>query len=83
MNNGDALRVAALNHMGLIDIPTFIVGKDIRAGTLIKTLDEYVPQTLALHAVYSHSRHLSPKIRAFIEFLARRFGPHPYWDPME
>ena len=83
MNNGDALRVAALNHMGLIDIPTFIVGKDIQAGTLVNVLDEYIPQKLALHAVYSHSRHLSPKIRAFIEFLVSRFGPHPYWDPAE
>jgi DNA-binding transcriptional LysR family regulator len=83
MNNGDALRVAALNHLGLIDIPTFIVGMDLQAGKLVTVLDEYVPQTLALHAVYSHSRHLSPKIRAFIDFLARRFGPYPYWDLVE
>ena len=80
MNNGDALRVAALKHLGLIDIPTFIVGRDLQAGALISVLEEYLPQTLALHAVYSHARHLSPKVRAFIDFLASRFGPRPYWD---
>ena len=80
LNNGDALRVAALNDLGFIDIPTFIVGGDLKAGTLVSVLDDHVPQILALHAVYSHARHLSPKVRAFIDFLASRFGPRPYWD---
>ena len=80
LNNGDALRVAALNDLGLVDIPTFIVGGDLKAGTLVSVLDAHVPQSLALHAVYSHARHLSPKVRAFIDFLASRFGPRPYWD---
>ncbi len=83
LNNGDALRVAALNDLGFIDMPTFIVGEDLRAGTLVSVLDDYAPQTLALHAVYSHARNLSPKVRAFIDFLSSRFGPHPYWDPVE
>ena len=80
LNNGDALRVAALNDLGFVDIPTFIVGGDLKAGTLVSVLDAHVPQSLALHAVYSHARHLSPKVRAFIDFLASRFGPRPYWD---
>ena len=80
INNGDALRVAALNHLGLTFLPTFIVGRDLQAGTLISVLDDYLPQTLALHAVYSNARYLSPKVRAFIDFLASRFGPRPYWD---
>ena len=83
LNNGDALRVAALNDLGFVDIPTFIVGGDLKAGTLVSVLDVHVPQSLALHAVYSHARHLSPKVRAFIDFLASRFGPRPYWDQVE
>ena len=83
LNNGDALRVAALNDLGLVDLPTFIVGGDLKAGTLVSVLDAHVPQSLALHAVYSHARHLSPKVRAFIDFLGTRFGPRPYWDLCE
>lgn len=80
INNGDALRIAALNHLGLIDLPTFIVGEDLKKGSLVSVLDDYVPQILGLYAVYSHARHLSPKVRAFIDFLVSRFGPNPYWD---
>ena len=83
LNNGDALRVAALNDLGFVDIPTFIVGGDLKAGTLVSVLDDHMPQSLALHAVYSHARHLSPKVRAFIDFLGTRFGPRPYWDLCE
>lgn len=83
MNNGDALRVAALRGLGLVDLPTFIVGRDLQSGALVSLLDAYVPQTMALHAVYPHARHLSPKVRVFIDFLAERFGPRPYWDLVE
>ncbi|MGE5548659.1 MAG: LysR family transcriptional regulator [Solirubrobacterales bacterium] len=79
-NNGDALRAAALKGVGLAYLPTFLVGNDLKAGTLVPVLGEYVPQDMAVHAVYPHSRHLSPKVRAFVDFLADRFGPRPYWD---
>jgi hypothetical protein len=79
-NNGDALRVAALKGMGLTSLPTFIVGADLQSGTLVTVLDAYMPQTLSLNAVYPTSRHLSPKVRAFVDFLAERFGPRQYWD---
>lgn len=82
-NNGDALRTAALQGVGLAYLPTFIVGGDLQAGTLISLLGDYIPQDSAVHAVYPHSRHLSPKVRAFVDFLADRFGPRPYWDMVD
>ena len=83
MNNGDALRVAALGGLGITILPSFIVGRDLQDGRLIPVLDEFIAQPLALHAVYPHARHLSPKVRAFVDFLAARFGPHPYWDQVD
>ena len=80
MNNGDALRIAALGGLGITILPSFIVGRDLQEGRLIPVLDEFIAQPLALHAVYPHARHLSPKVRAFVDFLAKRFGPQPYWD---
>jgi DNA-binding transcriptional LysR family regulator len=82
-NNGDALVAAALKGLGLVNQPTFIVGHHLQAGTLIAVLDEFVHQDMAVSAVYPHSRHLSPKVRAFVDFLVERFGPRPYWDLME
>jgi DNA-binding transcriptional LysR family regulator len=79
-NNGDANRAAALGGTGLVYLPTFIVGADITAGRLETVLEPFVPQDMTLNAVYPHARHLSPKVRAFVDFLAARFGPAPYWD---
>jgi DNA-binding transcriptional LysR family regulator len=82
-NNGDTLRVAALGGLGLVNLPTFIVGGDLQTGTLATVLDKFIAQDLTLNAVYPHPRHLSPRVRAFVDFLAERFGPRPYWDPAE
>ncbi len=79
-NNGDALRAAALKGAGVINLPTFIIGPDIREGGLVAVLEEFTPDDLALYAIYPHAGHLSPKVRVFVDFLAARFGPEPYWD---
>lgn len=79
-NNGEALRIAALNHQGLVYSPSFMVGKDIAAGRLRVVLMEYMPDDSAIYAVYPSRRYLTPKVRAFIDFLTARFGPEPYWD---
>lgn len=79
-NNGDALRAVALAGHGITLIPTFIVGEDLASGRLRTVLDDYRVPERAVHAVYPHRRYLSPKIRAFVDFFAARFGPEPYWD---
>jgi DNA-binding transcriptional LysR family regulator len=79
-NSGDAIRVAGLAGLGIMLQPTFIVGDDIRRGALVQLLDGWRAPPIALHAVYPHRRHLSSKVRLFIEFVAERFGDCPYWD---
>jgi DNA-binding transcriptional LysR family regulator len=82
-NNGDVLRAAALQGLGIVYLPSFIVGPDVQASTLASLIPEFVPTDTAIHAVYPHSRHLSPKVRAFINFLAERYGSRPHWDLVE
>jgi len=79
-NNGEVLRDAAVAGAGVVALPSFIVGRDLRAGTLAEFLPECVPRNHAIYAAYPHRGHLTPKIRAFVDFLATRFGPKPYWD---
>jgi DNA-binding transcriptional LysR family regulator len=79
-NNGEAIRAAAVTGLGVYQSPTFIVGGDIRAGRLTTVLDEYEDRSLAVYAVYPHRKHLSAKVRVFVDFLAKHFGPEPYWD---
>lgn len=79
-NNGDVLREAALAGLGVCLAPTFLVGDDVRAGRLVTALDGFAEDSLTIYAVYPHRRHLPAKVRAFVDFLVGRFGPHPYWD---
>lgn len=79
-NNGDTLKVAALSGFGFVHLPTFIVGEALKAGTLVSVLDAFIDQDMTLNAVYPHARYLTPKVRAFVDFLSQRFGPEPYWD---
>ncbi|MBF0270427.1 MAG: LysR family transcriptional regulator [Alphaproteobacteria bacterium] len=80
VNNGEAMRHLALAGLGIVYLPTFFIGPDLKAKRLIPLLEAHTPQDTALYAVYPHSRHLSPKVRAFVDFMAQTFTSPPYWD---
>jgi len=79
-NNADVLRSTALAGGGIILVPTFLIGDDLRAGRLVRLLSNYPPPEQALHALYPPGRHLSAKVRTFVDFLVVRFGGEPAWD---
>jgi DNA-binding transcriptional LysR family regulator len=80
VNNGDALLAAALAGQGVILQPTFIVGDALRQDRLVRLLPGWRLADLDVHAVYPTTRHLSPKVRSFVDFLAGRFRDPPPWD---
>ncbi|MBI4968374.1 MAG: LysR family transcriptional regulator [Rhodospirillales bacterium] len=80
-NNGDILREAMLAGLGIAPMPSFLVGDDLRAGRLELALPGYEVSGSGIYAVYPHGRHLLAKVRVFIDYLAARFGPRPYWEP--
>ena len=80
LNDDEALSEAVLKGLGIALLPTFIIGKDLQAGRLRSILADYVPPERHIWAVYLPTRHVSPKVRVFIDFLLERFAPQPYWD---
>lgn len=80
VDNGDALAAALRAGAGVALLPTFIVGPDLKAGRLQAVLTDYQTPEIAVHAVYPENRHLTAKVRVFVDFLAECFGPEPYWD---
>ena len=68
-NVADVLRIAAINDLGLVMLPEYIVGRDIRKGRLQVVLENYTRLPLDVHAVYPHRKYLSAKVRLFLEFL--------------
>jgi DNA-binding transcriptional LysR family regulator len=79
-NSGAVLIVAAIAGHGLACLPTYLVGDALHSGRLVTVLDDYMAPPLPLRALYPHNRYLSAKVRAFVDFLAARFGQSPPWD---
>ncbi len=79
-SSGDFLTNAAAHGMGLVIQPTFIASESIRRGVLVPILTSYEWPTSPAYAVYPPTRHLSYRVRAFIDFLAERFSGTPQWD---
>jgi len=80
LNDDEALAQAVLGGLGVGLLPTFIIGQELQSGRLQAVLSEYVALERQIYSVYLPNRHLSAKVRAFIDFLLARFGPEPYWD---
>ena len=74
-DNGDLLRLAALSGAGLIFQPHFIVEEDLQAGRLVQVLAEYASRELGIYAIYPSRKHLSAKVRTFVDFLVERLIP--------
>lgn len=79
-NNGDFLCQAAIAGQGVVMHPTFYLAESIRSGKLVPILTDYQWPVLAAYAVYPPTRHLSTRVRAFVDFLAEKFGGEPHWD---
>lgn len=79
-NNGEVLKDAAVRGLGVVLLPTFIVGPELQAGRLVTVLNDFAPPEMILCAIYPPARHLSAKVRIFTDFLYERFGERPYWD---
>lgn len=72
-NDGQVLRAAALDGLGILVQPTYILFDDIVAGRLVPVLDEWDLPHLTINLAYPSRRHLSAKVRTFIDFIAEYF----------
>jgi len=79
-NNGLVNRAAAVAGAGIVQLPTFYIGDQLRSGELKPILCQFRPPDIAVYAVYPERRNLTPKVRAFVDFLAATFGPEPPWE---
>ncbi|MGB1026914.1 MAG: substrate binding domain-containing protein, partial [Rhodospirillaceae bacterium] len=79
-NNGDVLRHAAMEGLGVTMLPLFLVSKDLQVGRLTQVLPDYQPPMIMLMATYPARRHLSLKVRLFTDFLIERFGDTAKWQ---
>ena len=68
-NVAEPVRVAANRGVGLVMLPTYMIGRDIEKGRLQVVLEQYTVSPLEIHAIYPHRKYLSAKVRIFLDFL--------------
>jgi DNA-binding transcriptional LysR family regulator len=77
-NSGDTCRAAALEHQGIVLQPDFLVGRDLRRGSLVELMPAYRSIDLGVYAVYATRKHMPMKTRRLIDFLVEAFQV-PAW----
>lgn len=78
-NNSELNVAAAVQGVGIALEPDFIVGSELKKGTLVPVLKSFEAPALPVYAVYPSRRHLPAKVRAFVDFLAERFASTKGW----
>ncbi len=80
-DNGEVLRDAAVDGLGIALQSTWAVAPYLKSGQLVPLLRDFpIAEEKVLWAVYLNRRFLPPKTQAIIDFFSARFGPTPYWD---
>ncbi len=77
-NNGDVVLAAVRSGLGIAMSPDFLCGPSLLAGEVVSLFDEYMEPGSYLSAVYPHGRHLSTKVRLFIDALVAAFQEPPW-----
>ena len=74
MNDTEAMLAAARDGFGIARALSYQVEPDVRAGVLRRLLVDYEPEPAPVHLVMPSSRHMAPRLRAFVDFAAREFA---------
>lgn len=77
--NGDMVKLAVLGGVGLMRQPTFLIAEELRSGRLVEVLTDYKSSELGIYAVYPSRKHLSAKVRTFVDFIASAFSLKKDW----
>ena len=77
-NDGQVLRAAALDGLGVLVQPSYIIYEDIVAGRLVPLLNDWDLPDLQINIAFASRKHLSAKVRTFIDFLVDEFDQNAY-----
>ena len=76
LNDTNASVAAALAGLGVVCAPSFLVQAQIGSGELVLVLPDWDAASIPIHVVYPPNRHLSAKVRVFVDWIVELFGAH-------
>ncbi|MEI7411363.1 LysR family transcriptional regulator [Pectobacterium aroidearum] len=74
-NNIETRVCFALQGLGIAYLPDFSIREQLAGGQLQPILTDYVERSGVFHVLWPASKHPSPKVRAFVDFLCARVFP--------
>ena len=75
----EVLHAVATTGLGIAFLPAFLCAEDLRARRMVRVLADWNAPSTPVHAVYPSTRHLSPKVKTFLDHLQARMSP-PAWE---
>jgi DNA-binding transcriptional LysR family regulator len=74
VEGADCYIAAAIQGLGLIQIPHYRAEEFIKTGTLVQVLDDFPPEPTPVSLLYPRNRQLSPRVRVFLEWASGQFS---------
>lgn len=77
-NDSNSYMRAGLVGLGVIQMTDYLMMEHVAAGRMVQVLADWTSDPLPVHVVYPQNRHLSAKVRVFVEWVSDLFANHPY-----
>ena len=77
LNDSHTYVQAGLAGLGVVQITDYLLLQHVAAGRMVQLLPDWTSEPLPVHIVYPQNRHLSAKVRVFVEWVAELFANHP------
>lgn len=78
LNDSNTYVSAGVAGLGVISMADFMLSEVLATGKMVRLLPEWRCDPIAVHVVYPQNRHLSAKVRVFVEWVAELFAAHPH-----
>lgn len=76
VNDSNAYLAAGLQGLGIIQTPAFMIDEHLASGEMVPVLEDWTSPSMPVYVVYPPNRHLSAKIRVFVDWVAELFAPY-------
>jgi len=77
LNDSYAYTAAGLSGLGIVQMAEFLLRPMIEDGRLVPVLEDWSNDPMPIHVVFPQNRHLSNKVRVFVDWVADLFASHP------
>ncbi|MFL6675963.1 MAG: LysR family transcriptional regulator [Massilia sp.] len=78
LNDSNAYVQAGLAGLGIVQMPDYLLMEHVASGQMVQVLPDWTTDLLPIHIVYLQNRHLSAKVRVFVEWISELFAANPH-----